>query len=255
MKKGFLVVVLILLIFCNIYLIYKNEVKENKYIIFNDNNLFYLNGDYLKKQNKNKIGSLNFTDSKLYSNSINYEYVTFNIDESTYLYDSALEKLNVDDSYILTNIDNIKVKTLDSDIELTEYDKKNIINVLESNNLMVSIDNIDVLKIESSVSDSNKNETLYTIMFNSEEGNYDSFYICFAVIDNKIVEIDKKITDVSESLTVFNPIIYMLIDINNDNLDEVVIENSKFSSPEETYYCVYKYNESTNKFNLISDCK
>lgn len=255
MKKKIGIIVLILLIGLNLYFIYMNEIKQNKYIIFDNNNLFYLKDGYLKKQSSNKIRLLNYSDSKLCVNGKGCNYINFNVDDSTYLYDRALEKINVYDYYILTNLDyNLNIN---SPYFISEYslDDEGIISkALEKYNINISLEKLDISKSEIELLKDGTKSLVYTIMFNSEEDDESSIYISFAVIGEEIIEISKKIVSAEESLITFLPTIYLTLDIDDDNIDEIVISNSKYSSPESTYYCIYKYNESSNKFDLINDC-
>lgn len=257
MKKIIYIILVIFLAGLNLYFIYEDSFANEKYIIFDNNNIFYLKNNYLKKQNPKNIKTLNFSESKLYSNSINYDYINFNIGDNTYLYDNTLEKVDIYDYYVLSNIDyNLNVKNIDYIENLTNDDKKNINEVLKKYNLNLKIEEISISKSEINLI-SNDKSTIYNIIYTNENSDTNGVnaYIIFAVIDNNIVIIDKSITDSSQSLTTFNPEAYITIDIDNDNLSEVVISNSKFSMPNSTYYCVYKYDDLVGKFNLISDCK
>lgn len=256
MKKKLVIILLILLIIFNIYYIYTNELKTNKYIIFDNNNLFYLKDNYLKKQNSNKLKTLNFSDSKLYSNDINYDYISFNIDTVTYLYDDSNEKIDLHDSYVLTNLNyNLNVKNPIYIESISKEDENNINKVLKNKEIYISLDEIIVSKSKINLSSSGDKATIYNVMSSNETENPNSIYIIFAIINDNIIVIDENITPKEESFTVFNPSLYLTLDINNDKKDEIVISNDKFSSPDSTYYCVYKYNNSSGKFDLISDCK
>lgn len=255
MKKKIGIIVLILLIGLNLYFIYMNEIKQNKYIIFDNNNLFYLKDGYLKKQSSNKIRLLNYSDSKLCTNGKGCSYINFNVDDSTYLYDKALEKINVYDYYILTNLDyNLNINSPYFISEYSLEDENIISKALEKYNINISLEKLDISKSEIELLKDGTKSLVYTIMFNSEEDGESSIYISFAVIDEEIIEISKKMVSAEESLITFLPTIYLTLDIDDDNIDEIVISNSKYSSPESTYYCIYKYNESSNKFDLINDC-
>ena len=88
MKKKLIVIIVILLVCFNIYFLYKNDIETNKYIIFDDNNLFYIKNNTLIRQNPKKIRLLNYSLSSLYSQDITYEKIYFdNKNDNIELYD------------------------------------------------------------------------------------------------------------------------------------------------------------------------
>ena len=257
MKKKLIVIIVILLVCFNIYFLYKNDIETNKYIIFDDNNLFYIKNNTLIRQNPKKIRLLNYSLSSLYSQDITYENIYFdNKNDNIELYDKSKEKINVYDFYVLTNVDyNLNVSKASFLQEIGTEEETKILDILKSNGIYTSIDAIIVSRNDAKILKDGTPAEVYSITSNSEvEGDY-KFNIIFAVINNEVVVLNKKVTEQEKAYTTFTKELYMTMDIDNDSLDEIVVQNSKYSSPEDTYYCVYKYDENNNKFKLISDCK
>lgn len=256
MKKKLIILLVILLIIFNSYFIYKNDIETNKYIIFDNNNLFYIKDGYLKKQNPNRIRLLNYSKSKLYSENKSYEEIYFDIKENINLYDTSKEKINFYDYYVLTNLDyTLNVKSINYLTEIVPSDQSQYLNILKTNGIYTDISNISVSK--NTISLGNNNADIYTISSISNESLEETanFNLIYTIINGEVIVINKKITQADETYTEFSPIFYLSMDIDNDSEDEIVIQNSKYSSPNLNYYCVYKYDKSNNKFNLISDCK
>ena len=153
MKKKLIVIIVILLVCFNIYFLYKNDIETNKYIIFDDNNLFYIKNNTLIRQNPKKIRLLNYSLSSLYSQDITYENIYFdNKNDNIELYDKSKEKINVYDFYVLTNVDyNLNVSKASFLQEIGAEEQTKILNILRSNGIYTSIDAIIVSRNDTKI--------------------------------------------------------------------------------------------------------
>lgn len=257
MKKKLVIVIIVLLIGFNFYFLYKNDIEKNKYIIFDNNNLFYIKDNKFLKQNPKNIRLLNYSLASLYSQDNTYENIYFNIkNDNIELYDKSKEKINIYDFYVLTNLDyKLSIKNASFLQEIGTDEQTKILDILKENGIYTSIDGIIVSRNNIKLLNDGTVAEIYSITSNSEVETEYNINIIFAVINDKVVVLDKKILEQEKSYTEYTKELYMTMDIDNDSLDEIVVQNNKYSSPDDTYFCVYKYDENANNFKLISDCK
>ena len=239
MKKKILLIILIFLsLFYISYL--KINVKDNKYIILNNKNIWQIKNDKILKVNSNIINTLNYKKSKLYiNNEIIKGYMKLDSNE-LYFYDQSFYKRSFLSNSIITINKEENYKLFLSEMNLSESDKTIINNYFKEKSENFDIDQLFLKKITI-----NENHKIYSV--STLEESEENYTYIFAYYNNEFIDIYNNFTNNRSSN------IHFAIDINNDdNYDLVLFSDIPGSAGNE---CFSLYIFDGSQYKAIINCE